>query len=267
MLPSLAVLSFAATLQVPTAPVKCGKPFDVKFTSDTDSPFSLALADPSTRARWFRWPHQPPNTATRFQIPCHFSSDAFWLLIAENGEITAEASIRLSDPILDPFILSPAPNSVFRPSGTIDLALSIPSRFLGASPHSMIVRILISDSDSNLVLFDESISLLNSTRIFLTGQVCEHCTFSVFATWNQSFQLSQQIVITDEPDQTSPPFPTASSSRPDPNQSPLVMCVGIGFLLVGPLAIGLFFYINRRKPFEPLQSDILGDSLAGTSRM
>jgi hypothetical protein len=110
MLIRLPILSFTAILQVPTTPAKCWKPFDVKFTSATDIPFSLCLADPSTRARWYTWPPRPSNTVTHLHIPCHLLSDSFWLLIVEKGEIHSEAPIRFSDPFPDPLILSP--NSV-----------------------------------------------------------------------------------------------------------------------------------------------------------
>jgi hypothetical protein len=147
----------------------------------------------------------------------------------------------------------------------------MPASFLGAVPHSLIVTVILLETDSKNPLFETKVSLLNSPQIQYVGPSCTKCTFSVIPTWNSSLELSQQISIitNNQESRTNSDFsetaiPTITKSQSDPNQSALVMGVGVGFLLVGPLCIGLFFYVNRRKPEEEWRSELLGDRLVGS---
>jgi hypothetical protein len=261
---SLLSLCDSAILRVPSGPVKCGQPFEVAFVSDTAGSFALSLVDPSTHLRWLTAPPQSANAVGHFTVPCHFLSDTAWLLLAEDSAlgISASANVRLFEPPTSPQILTPPFNFVLN-WAPFELRVSMPAFLLGAVPHALVVRVRISPAGSSAVLFEDSISLLGESRIEYSGPPCESCILSVVPAWNQSLVLSQPISIrgpelspeSEAVQPTSaasqpPPAPTATPEPADPNKSPLVMAVGIGFIVIGPVCIGLFFYINRRTANE-----------------
>jgi hypothetical protein len=53
--------------------------------------------------------------------------------------------------------------------------------------------------------------------------------------------------VRDDPGPTELPSPSSSATPRDPNKSPLVIGVGLGFLLGGALLIVLFFWCNRNR--------------------
>jgi hypothetical protein len=154
------------------------------------------------------------------------------------------------------------------------------ARLLGAAPHALAVRVVVACADTGAVLFEDSLSLRNASRVDYTGPPCERCTLSVVPAWNPSLRLSQEISLravasgflsdsgsepaqTPSPPPTPPPQPPTPTTEPrDPNKAPLVMAVGVGFLIVGPVCIGLFFYVNRRKE-EGNPTALLAGSLSG----
>jgi hypothetical protein len=129
------------------------------------------------------------------------------------------------------------------------------------------VRVLISSSST--IVFNNSISLLFTSAIEYSGDTCDNCILSIVSLWDPSLLLSQPISIRELDASTEPattgstflPAPTGTTVPADPNKSPLVIAVGIGFLILGPVCIGVFFYVNRRTATEVVDSEIWAGSL------
>jgi hypothetical protein len=57
----------------------------------------------------------------------------------------------------------------------------------------------------------------------------------------------RDVTVGDDPGPTELPSPSPSATPRDPNKSPLVIGVGLGFLFGGLLLIVLFFWCNRNR--------------------
>ncbi|KAH0795127.1 Clan SB, family S8, subtilisin-like serine peptidase [Histomonas meleagridis] len=260
--------------------IPCGDDFTIKLNSNETINVTLYLSDELRNSRWPTSLDRKTNTNSTITIPCLFSNNKSLYLIAENlaTKSYGETKLTLLNVNEGYFLYQPTRYQVYyldpdTNTVTINISPSMSADYWIDGTHSQNLYITLYDIDNNTILFTSFQSLLNPISIKYNGNKCIHCILSVVPAWHNNIlgscvTMIQPISIINRldtiPEQfplqlnekcpippgilTPTPMPPTPSPEPEKKkQSPLAMIVGILFLCLFALFIGVFFFVNRRK--------------------